>query len=555
MTDSVPKYSGAVFGTAWKSSYWKESIVKVYRFAKIASLLGILTASSAVYGQVPVYQGNGLTPNGYPVQAYVPPQPGFNTHPPVARGYTGPIPGQNQFVGWQEQSIAEGALQGIDPNAQVVPSPVPLPQDGSVPSIGTGVPAPMHMDAGHGYAPQAMPTPDFSSGNCATGNCGGSSVYGDASCGAPSLSCGPTLVAPKPWFFGAGALFFNRVDDHDVRLTYDSNMPTPDYLSTDDARIGLMPGFEITGGRYFHCGQYAIAGTYWGLFPGSEEVSVMPPVGGNFRPNMPGMQDLDMPGQSVYDWYDGAAEHRLIRNSEVHNVEVNLLGFGIGCASRAGLSCPNPCATGCNSGCAPCNACVGGPTGMYVPAPCSRLSLTWLAGFRYFRFQDYMQYASSEGNMTFDANDLYYTNNVSNDLFGFQIGGFGNYCLTNCISVYSGVKMGVYGNHMNYDTSIGTGSGTYAVIDSPNAYDGMPYNYMVSDNDVALLGEWDLGLGYRVNQCWSIRTGYRVVAASGVATAVGQIPYDYINVGHLTDINNNDALILHGAYVGLQYNF
>jgi hypothetical protein len=253
----------------------------------------------------------------------------------------------------------------------------------------------------------------------------------------------------------------------------------------------------------------------------------------------------------VYDWYDGASEHRIIRSSEVHNVEINLLGFGIGCASRAGLSCPNPCATGC----APCNACVGGPTGMYVPAACSRLSLTWLAGFRYFRFEDNLEYAASEGNMTFDANDLYYNNNVSNDLFGFQIGGFGNYCLTNCISVYSGMKFGVFGNHMEYDTSIGTGAGTYAVIDSTNAYDGMPYNYMVSDNDVALIGEWDLGMGYRVNQCWSVRAGYRVLAASGVATAVGQIPYDYVNVGHLTDINNNDALILHGAYVGLQYNF
>jgi hypothetical protein len=45
------------------------------------------------------------------------------------------------------------------------------------------------------------------------------------------------------------------------------------------------------------------------------------------------------------------------------------------------------------------------------------------------------------------------------------------------------------------------------------------------------------------------------LAASGIATAVGQLPYDYVNINHLMDINNNDALILHGAYFGAQYNF
>lgn len=519
--------------------------MKVHRFVKIAALLGILTIGDTVFGQVPVYQGNGLMPNGYPIQAYVPPQTGFTTHPPVARGFTGPVPTPHQVVAWQEQSITDSALQAIDPNAQLVPAPAQLPPDGNVPAIGSGVAEP--IPSGDHFSPQFAPhsfaQPQYSSGNCATGNCGGSS------CG--SLSCGPTLVAPKPWFFGAGALLFNRIDDDNVRLTYDSTMPTPDYLATQDARIGLMPGFELTAGRYFHCGQYAIAGTYWGLFPDSEEVSVMPPSGGNLRANMPGFQDLDINTQTAYDWFDGASEHRLIRSSEVHNVEINLLGFGIGCASRAGIANPNAC----NTGCGPANACVGGPTGMYVPAPCSRLSLTWLAGFRYFRFEDNLEYAASEGNMTFDANDLYYINNVSNDLFGFQIGGYGNYCLTNRFSVFTGAKFGVYGNHMQYDTSVGTGTGNYAVIDSTNAFDNMPYNYMISNDDVAFLGEWDLGTGYRLNQCWSIRAGYRVLAASGIATAVGQLPYDYVNINHLMDINNNDALILHGAYFGAQYNF
>jgi hypothetical protein len=262
---------------------------------------------------------------------------------------------------------------------------------------------------------------------------------------------------------------------------------------------------------------------------------------------MPGFQDLDIGGSNAYDWYDGANTHQLTRSSSINNVEVNLIGFGIGCASRAGTAYNN----GCNN---TCNACVGGPTGMYVPAACSRLSLSWLAGFRWFQFNDDLSFAASNGDAVFDGSDLYYNNNVTNDLFGFQIGGNGNYCITQCISVYSGVKFGVYGNHMQYDTSMGTGT-DFAVIDSPNAYDGMPYNYMTSSNDVALIGEWDLGAGYAITPCWSVRAGYRVLAASGIATAVGQIPYDYINVAHLTDIDNCSSLILHGAYIGAQYNF
>lgn len=522
---------------------WKESDVKVYQFAKIASLLGFLTAGNFALAQYPVNQGYGLTPTGYPVQPA--PQPGFNTHPPVSRGWVGPAPAPNHLINWQEQSIAQEVVPGVvTPQLEGVPAPPALTSDGTLPSLNGGSVAPQdaHLQP---YSHGADLTQINPNGLTVAPNAFGTGECAPA-CGP--LSCGPTIVAPKPWFFGAGALLFNRVDDCDTRLSYDLNMPTPDLLSTGDAQIGVMPGFEITAGRYFHCGQYALAATYWGLYPETESVTIRPPVGGHLRANMPGMSDLDFPTQTAYDWYDGAEAHRLTRSSEVQNVEINLLGFGIGCASRAGVLTPGACGSGCN-------ACVGGPTGLYVPAACSRLSLSWLAGFRYFRFEDNLEYAASENDWVYDENDIYYTNNISNDLFGFQVGGSGNYCLTKCISLYSGIKFGVYGNHMQYDTAIQTGTGVAAVIDSANAFDGTNYSYSVSDDDVALLGEWDLGTGYRINQCWSVRAGYRVLAVSGVATAVGQIPYDFVNVGHITDVDNCDALILHGAYVGAQYNF
>lgn len=501
--------------------------MKVFQLTKVAAMLGMLSIGGSVWGQAPAQMGTGLLPNAYPIPNGANVPPGFTSHPPVHMGWTGPVPQPNQLAGWQDAAIPTEAIPGAIPSPNAIPAPVeqyapahaPTPSPEHIQMLGTGAPS--------------MGT----NGDCGT----------TGACSSPSLSCGPVLVAPKPWFFGAGALLFNRIDDCNQRLSFDSTMPTPDALSTDDARIGLMPGFELTAGRYFGCGQYAIAGTYWGLFPDDETASVTMATPNNLRASMPGFQDLDIGGSNAYDWYDGANTHQLTRSSSINNVEVNLIGFGIGCASRAGTAYNN----GCNN---TCNACVGGPTGMYVPAACSRLSLSWLAGFRWFQFNDDLSFAASNGDAVFDGSDLYYNNNVTNDLFGFQIGGNGNYCITQCISVYSGVKFGVYGNHMQYDTSMGTGT-DFAVIDSPNAYDGMPYNYMTSSNDVALIGEWDLGAGYAITPCWSVRAGYRVLAASGIATAVGQIPYDYINVAHLTDIDNCSSLILHGAYIGAQYNF
>ena len=419
-------------------------------------------------------------------------------------------------------------------------------------------------------------------GSCGAGGCGsglvGSGYYGQGACGPAVGGFGGHLGhghlgqghlgmglnsrlayggGPSTIFAGGGALFYSRQDDRYVRLTNDSAMPTDAVLSTRSARIGTAPGVQAFVGKYINCGRNAIIGSYWGLFPDSESASVMPGAGGNLRTTLPfttlgpggdpaTLAGLEMPAQNVYDWYDGAAAHRIVRENEIHNIELSLLGFGIGGAS---VSPAGSC-------CDPCPTCMGGWNSNLAPACASRLRLGWLAGVRWMRFNDYMEYATSETDTLYNygADDFFYRNRVVNDLVGFQLGGYGSYCIGKRANLYAGSKFGVYGNHMQFDTYAGTATQAATVV-SANAYNGQAYNLMASRTDIAFLGEGDVGMSFRLGRCWSANVGYRAVAVSGLATAVGQIPYRFEDLMDVQRINNSSSLLLHGIYFGGSYNF
>ncbi|MEZ6087485.1 MAG: hypothetical protein R3C05_05545 [Pirellulaceae bacterium] len=76
----------------------------------------------------------------------------------------------------------------------------------------------------------------------------------------------------------------------------------------------------------------------------------------------------------------------------------------------------------------------------------------------------------------------------------------------------------------------------------------------VSDTVLASLAEIDLGIAYRFCDCWSVTGGYRVLAAGGVATAIDNINDNPANFG-TSNVWANDNLILHGGYVGVNYNW
>jgi len=198
-----------------------------------------------------------------------------------------------------------------------------------------------------------------------------------------------------------------------------------------------------------------------------------------------------------------------------------------------------------------------GPTGACGPiagAQCSPLRFAWFGGVRWFQFNDNLQYATSQDDAIIgNGSDFYYRNNVRNDLVGFQLGGLANYCCGSRLGLYAGTRFGVFNNRTQFDTF--AGNSTTAATVQNGTYVGQAYNLMSTENNVAFLGEGEAGGRVRVSNGWSATCGYRLIGVSGVATAPGQIPYDFSRIDDARDIRTNDALLLHGITIGALYNW
>ncbi len=508
-----------------------------------------------------------------------------------------------------------GGSNSVDPYTQTLPAPIvteqgtvqasgtttyaPVPQPqaqmssppmGGSYSMGSGYP--IQADTGcstcwpqapYSYSPVPAPVgvPTYSFGPMS--NCGTS--FG--SCAAPQNVL--SVVSPKPWIFGGNALIFSRLDDEYVRFASDSNMPSTALLTTRDVDFDHAGGFEIFGGRYFGCGRYAVVASYWSLFADAQTAQYDSMPGVNQRTNLPfttrSMADpnvyygLELPTSMVYPRYDGTFSQRLRRDQDFQNVEINFFSFALGGAARAGLasvpvaagcgdcgSCGDSCGSGtCGSGacgqssCATAASCLRGPTGACAPiygARCSKLRFAPLMGFRWFRFDDDLEYAAS---MTDDmygstADDVYYRNNVTNDLYGFQLGGIANYCTGKRLSLLAGAKAGVFGNHITSDSFLGL-NGMPATVVSPNSYNGMPYSISSSVTDVAFVGEGNIGAGFCICRGWTANVGYRMIGIGGLATAPGQVPADFGLLDDARYIHRNRSILLHGVTLGAAYNW
>jgi Putative beta barrel porin-7 (BBP7) len=402
----------------------------------------------------------------------------------------------------------------------------------------------------------------------------------------------------KPYFFGAGVLIFRRIDDNNKLLS--ESDAGGGVLYTGDAKNPTMGGISFLAGRYFNCGKNAIVASYWGLYPESREAGVSNGAAPGsyrssiFRPwsaldaSMSEFQLQEGPAANVgtdphiYTLYDDATTHRLTRSSQYHNIEINILGFGVGGAARNFNRCTagslfsgtrgrgDGCyAGGCGAegacgttGCGECGdvACGGsctdsryatGPCNYVAPACGSRLNLTWMGGVRYFNFNDTLSYQASGANLTAIGVDyLRYDVRTRNNLLGFQLGYRADYCMGNRLNLYSTARTGIYGNHATLTSRLG--SENYLAY--RNGDPTMPYYISRSSNNVAFISDIGAGTGFRISPKWTATVGYQAVIACGVATAPGNIRYQGRSISQ-TNINADDFLVLHGLNLGALYNF
>jgi len=358
----------------------------------------------------------------------------------------------------------------------------------------------------------------------------------------PSLSpCG----SPCPnWAIWAGGLLMGRANQCDRPVTLDAGTLQP-IMNTNNAEQNWSGGFEVGTAWIMPNCCNALAVNYWGLFPSDpSSCSCGPNVSGGISPAFANIDGLSYNDGSVTDsvsnWMTtSSGAHYLTTSSSFNSVEINFLGN-----TQAWGLAPYGAGGGCNgcNGCNSCSAC--GP---------SCWQFGWLAGLRYFRFNESFLFQSDADDTVIgdvgDTNELSYRIATTNNLWGFQFGGQGAWYINNCFSIYGSGRFGVFNNHVTSEQSL-SGQAGDAFINA-GSFNGTAYRFSNSRNALAGVGQFDLGGRYQLDCHWSLYGGYRVVAISGVATAPMQISQNFANP--VNEICASDTVILHGAFLGAQF--
>jgi hypothetical protein len=357
-------------------------------------------------------------------------------------------------------------------------------------------------DYGHGGAP------------CADGSC--NNDYMNAM-QAPWSGCNAVGCGPHGGVFaGAAGLIMGRGTGNAYFFSFFDANEAAQLLDTRDT-IEWGGGAEAWVGKWFGCGQFGVEGVYWGLYPGTGESNLL---AGQFPGNLNAILNFDQlnyNGFTADQSTNAAVRHRLRTDYQAHSAEINFLGS----------------------------------TGPYGPYGTSRF--TWLAGFRYFRFDDNLEFASDpiDTNFTGAAPEIYYNIDVDNNLYGFQLGGRGEIFVSQRMSLDLGTKFGVFGNHINHHSRIGGSAGDAVINNGP--FNGQPFNVTSTADSISFLGELKAGASYWLTNNWRITGGYRAVGITGLALAADQIPLDLRGINDVDAVDTDGSLILHGAYAGAEF--
>ncbi|MBN2024705.1 MAG: hypothetical protein JW809_18145 [Pirellulales bacterium] len=503
-----------------------------------ASLSGLAHPALAQFGmygapemlRLPRTQPQAATPYGYaqPSGAYpapAAPQYAPQYAPPAAQpGVQGPVipatsvaPAPRVFPGSQPMQPPVAPI--AQPDTAYDPAPGYAPSDGDNRYVYTPAAAPVEA------APPLQPRPEQPNlvsqvmDENRDGSCGYVGSCAD-SC-APQCATGCELCCPSPWYASASYLHMGRNQANRLWTTYNTAR-LDQQLGNSQIGLSWQSGGEVRFGRRFCCDEWAVEATYWTLnaMTGSSHFNV--PGGTVSTPldvfYVRFLNDAD----TCNLYFDNAAEHRLWRRDEFHNVEINLV--------RRGLNYD--------------------PDGAW--------NVDWLVGARFFRFEDDFRFGTLQDGATWGGNggadEAYLRENIKNNLVGFQFGFDARSNTWHNLRLFVAPQLGIYNNHIENRFELYRGDGINA---RPTAASHVPGTFPVqsSKNVVAFLAEIDLGLDWQISRRWAARVGYRVLAATGMGLAEEQIPFYIVDIPEIRDIDYNGDLIVHGAFAGLTYNF
>ncbi len=475
----------------------------------VSTVWTLANPAAAQYGQ-PGHYANHAAPTLLPLPQV---HPQWNaSYPSTATGYAQPQAVQTTY------RPTYGAVAQLQPpvppatEAEAVQAP-PSQQNGQAPL------PPGHAKP-HGAAHSPLLGPD---------------PYAAAACsnwGDDCTSCLPTACGPC-WFGGVYGLIMSRDDSNHYCFSYDTNDIGYQPLTSRSVEWGWEGGVEARFGRVIGC-TCALEAVYWGLFEDNQQGQVWSSdVSGQLASSL-SFNNLNIGGNNATDWTTGATTFRLKRNYEVHNVELNLIRFGLmnGCGGYAT--------------CFPYSSCgMSGGSG---------LCMSGTLGVRYFRLDEGFSFESENEDGIFGndpSDEFLYNVDVENNLIGVQIGGRADYGWTDRFSLFADTKFGLFANYMSQQQLAMLGDGTRAQINN-GPFNGNDWDIDSDKTDISFLGEMRLGGAYQITPHWRAVGAYRAVAISGLALSTEQIPINFGDFGGADRIDSNGSLILHGVQIGVE---
>jgi hypothetical protein len=372
---------------------------------------------------------------------------------------------------------------------------------------------------------------------------------------------GSVRLPMKRWFGSANLLFFTLEEGRGEYIA--SGLGSDLYTSLVDPKAST--GFDVSFGRYLHCGRWGAGVSYMLWNPEKQ---------GFARFSTPGTIAAANPAYSQISIAHGtlgtdtvanliAANARgmyLKRDVAFQGIEANLFSFGLMGARRvshAGCGNGSVLGFGANLGHRLSHGRGFGGASGPLARPCgSRIRVMTSHGFRWFQAKDFVERGwDVDGTDGFQSEDIYEKVDIDNNLYGYQFGGRLTYLITCRLNLSVGGKLGIYGNYAEMKQCVGTRSLLAYQTGSPTAFTCNGNNDNATDTALATLGELDLGLGYRISNCWSIRGGYRLLGMTGVANSMDSHPVSYASMADAGRVRANDNYVLQGGYVGLEFNW
>ena len=326
------------------------------------------------------------------------------------------------------------------------------------------------------------------------------------------------------WFTGASGLVMTRTLPGGAPVALSPGHGV--VLATSDAAASWSGGIDLHLGRWLWASQeHGVEAVYWGAYGIGSTATVTDPANRlQAAPRAPGMTVAGSPASS---FLTNARAESISRSDLVNNVEINWLW-----------------------------APWGRPE-FFVPGE-GPVTLTWLAGFRFFELEDVLQSTSLSGSVppgatigwNGGANQFGLGVATNNDIFGAQIGGKADWHLLPKLRL-SVVKKFMFGGNAITDTStMATGNGVVGTFPG-----GAPAQAHGTASAFSYLGQLDGSLVWDVSRTWSLSLGYRLVGLANIAQADPSWPQSVTSSASLLHLNTNGSTFVHGAFAGFQGRF